>query len=223
MEDIKVIVVDDDTDLGDLVTSCLMSEGYKVHYQTTLTGIENIIDAFQPSILVLDVEIGNDDAVTRSKNILQKYPLLPIIFISSHIETQDVTRGIMAGGVGYIRKPFDMEELCAYIQRFALPNISDDERKIGSYTLDIKTRELSLNGAVIKQLSRLEFNVLMVLLDNANEIVRHEAIAEKVWGKDYRDIEHTLNNVISKLRKLFSETYSLEIQTIKDVGYKLKV
>lgn len=222
MSTIKVILVDDDTDLGDLVSSCLIDNGYGVHYQNTLFGLENIIEAFKPSILVLDVEIGLEDGITHAKNIIQKYPSVPILFISSHIETDDVTRGIISGGVGYLRKPFDMEEVCAYIERFAVPVNSVDKIQFGSYSLSITTRELFLKDSIEKQLSRLEFNLLHLLLENANNIVTHETIAETIWQKDYQEIEHTLNNLISKLRKILNEDTSVDIDTIKNVGYKLK-
>lgn len=224
MEKTKIILVDDDIDLGDLISSSLISEGYEVHFQSSLAGIESIIEAFNPSILILDVEIGEDDGVTRAKNILQEFPSLPILFISSHTEAPDVARGVTVGGVGYIRKPFDMEELKAYIKRFAL-RIKTNGRitKIGHYTLNRQTRELHLRGVLMKQLSRLEFDVLQLLLANANDIVVYESLSKKIWNKKHSEVEHTLNNVISKLRKALHHTDAVDIQTIKDVGYKLRV
>lgn len=218
----KIILVDDDTDLGDLICSCLITDGYNVHYQTSLAGIESSIEAFNPSILILDVEIGEEDGVTRAKSILQKFPLLPILFISSHIETPDVARGVIAGGVGYIRKPFDMPELQAYIERFATSAETGLQvAKIGNYTLNRQTRELHLNDVLVKQLSHLEFDTLQILLDNSNNVVQREYLSKKIWNKQDSEVQHTLNNVIFKLRKTLSLSGEVKIQTIKDVGYKL--
>lgn len=220
----KILLVDDDTDLGGLITSSLIVAGYDVHYQTSLAGIENTIEAFNPSILILDVEIGQEDGITRAKSILRQFPRLPVLFISSHTETPDVVRGVIAGGVGYIRKPFDMTELQAYIERFSSAlKLNDLSFEIGSYTLNTRTRELHLNSAFIKQLSRMEFQVLQILLENKNGIVSHEVLSKKIWNKEYREAQHTLNNVISKLRKAFNHSDEVNIRTLKDNGYKITV
>jgi len=225
MQTKKIIVVDDDIELGDLVSSYLIDEGYDVHYQSSLAGIENILEMLNPSILILDVEIGKDDGITRAKSILQKFPLLSILFISSHTETPDIARGLTAGGVGYIRKPFDMPELQAYIERFATPIKFDDLiAEMGPYTLNLRTRELQLNNIFVKQLSRLEFGVLQALLEDKNQTVLYDVLAKKVWNKTHLEVEHTLNNVISKLRKVLGHyDGKINLQTIKYVGFRLLV
>lgn len=222
MKPTKVILVDDDTHLGNLISMELTADGYKVHYQNSLTGIKGIIESFEPSILVLDVEIGEDDGITSATDILKTYPSMPILFISSHTDIDSIKRGVRSGGMGYIRKPFDMEELKIYIERFAL--IEEDEtfiNEIGSYYLNIETHDLLRNDTFIRQLSPLEFNMLQLLMQNRNNMVSYEEISAKVWNKEYPKTEASMNNLISKLRKLLEDDSNICIQTVKNVGYKL--
>lgn len=222
MKPTKVILVDDDTHLGNLISMELTADGYKVHYQNSLTGIKGIIESFEPHILVFDVEIGEDDGIVSATDIMETYPLMPILFISSHIDIDDIKRGVSGGGVGYIRKPFDMEELKVYIERFALTQKDETPiNEIGSYSLNLETRDLFHNDTFIRQLSPLEFNMLQLLMQNRNNMVSYEEISAKVWNKEYPKTEASMNNLISKLRKLLEDDSSVCIQTIKNVGYKL--
>lgn len=222
MKPTKVIVVDDDTHLGNLISMELTADGYKVHYQNSLTGIKGIIESFEPSILVLDVEIGEDDGITSATDILETYPLMPILFISSHIDIDDIKRGVSGGGVGYIRKPFDMEELKVYIERFALSKKDKSPfTEIGSYSLNLETRDLLHKGVFITQLSFLEFNGLQLLLQNQNKTVDYKDISIKLWDKKYPETEASMNNLISKLRKLLKNDSRIFIQTIRKEGYRL--
>ena len=221
-DSIKVVLVDDDILLGNMVSSVLTADGYKVHFQNSLTGITNIIHEFDPSILILDVEIGEEDGITTAQQIIEIYPSLPILFISSHIESGTATRGIRTGGVGYVRKPFEMEELEAPIDRFALPGREISGMQIGdNYSLNIQTRELYYQGGKVKQLSPHEFTGLLLLTQNKNEIVSYETLSKRVWGKPYVDTEASMNNLISKIRKLLESDLNIILHTIKNIGYKL--
>lgn len=223
MEDlIKVILVDDDTDLGNLVSMALAADGYKVHFQNSLAGIKTIIEEFNPSILVLDVEIGEEDGITSARDIFQIYPSLPVLFISSHTDTGSVTRGVRTGGVGYIRKPFDIQELKVYIDRFAHPKEDYSGIQIGnSYFLNVKTKELFYKTTPVKQLSMHEFNTLWLFAQNRENIISYEMLSEKVWGKKYSETEATMNNLISRLRKLLENDPDVKILTLKNRGYMI--
>lgn len=217
---VKVILVDDDTDLGNLISMALTADGYKVHFQNSLAGIKNIIEEFQPSILVLDVEIGEEDGITRAQDIFQIYPSLPVLFISSHTDTGSVTRGVSTGGVGYIRKPFDMEELKAYIDRFAHPKEDHTGIQMGRcYSLNVITKELFYKTTPVKQLSMHEFSALWLFAKNKENVVSYETLSEKVWGKKYSETEASMNNLISRLRKLLENDPDVQIRTLKKRGY----
>lgn len=216
VDPIKVLLVDDDTLLGDMVSSALTENGYIVHFQNSLTGIISAIREFNPSILVFDVEIGEEDGINCAKEIFASFPSIPVLFISSHTEIESVTRGIRAGGVGYLRKPFEMEELKALIDRFALPRKKIKGIPIGdNYSLHTETKKLFYQSTPVKQLSPHEFMTLRMLVQNRDEILSYNTLSKKVWGKDYSQTENSMNNLISRLRKLLANDSKVNILTIK--------
>lgn len=224
MKQTKVLLVDDDTDLGNLISMILTADGYRVHYQNSLAGIEGIIREFKPSIAVLDVEVGEDDGIEKAKEMIQTHPWLPILFISSHTDMDSIRRGIGSGGVHYFRKPFDIQELKIYIDRFTHPEREKETfAGIGCYSLNLNTRELLYRHNLVKQLSPLEYNVLLLLLQNKNEVVSNETLSEKIWNKTYPETEASINNLVSKLRKLFEIDHDIEVQNIKGIGYRLNI
>ena len=222
VDPIKVLLVDDDTLLGDMVSSALTENGYTVHFQNSLTGITSVIREFKPSILVFDVEIGKEDGINCAKEIFASFPSIPVLFISSHTEIESVTRGIRAGGVGYLRKPFEMEELKALIDRFALSQKEITGIQIGdNYSLHTETKKLFYQSTPVKQLSPHEFSMLHMLMQDKDEVLSYQTLSEEVWGKDYSQTENSMNNLISRLRKLLANDSKVNILTIKNSGYKL--
>jgi DNA-binding response OmpR family regulator len=217
----RIILIEDDIDMGDIICSALKKDEYKIHYQTTLIGLHEIIRAFNPAILIVDVEVGEDDGIIAAASILKENPQLPILFISSHTDVENVTRGMIAGGVGYIRKPFEIKELKAYIDRFSIKKGNTRTQRIGNFTLDNTTQKLYHFNTLIKQLTPLEFGVLSKLCTYKNEVITYGYLSEKVWDKKYEQTEATMNNVISKLRKLLEKDPNVSIHTVKNVGYKL--
>ena len=103
MESLKVLLVDDDIDFGKLIHMGLTSLGYEVHYQTSLSGIEECITQFSPAIIVLDVEIGKENGIEKAREIVQRFPAIPILFVSSHTDVDYITGGLAIGGVNYLK------------------------------------------------------------------------------------------------------------------------
>ena len=109
----KVLIVDDDTLLGNILTQALKEEGYEVHYQSSTISLIPAVKEFRPNLMVLDIEIGNQDGINCMNDIQQIAPGLPILIISSHTESAEVKRALQQGAVAYLKKPFETEELCA--------------------------------------------------------------------------------------------------------------
>ena len=114
-----------------------------------------------------------------------------------------------------------MRELKAYIDRFARPEEKDAFIRIGSYSLHTIAEVLYHRATPVKHLSPHEFNALLLLAQNRNEIVPYETLSEKVWGKKHSQTEASMNNVISRLRKLLTNDSDVRILTRKNHGYKL--
>jgi DNA-binding response OmpR family regulator len=219
---LKVLFVDDDIDFGKVNCMGLKALGYEVHYQTSLAGIETVIEHFSPSIIVLDVEIGDENGIEKAREIIPLFSSIPVLFISSHTDIYLVTEGLAVGGVNYLKKPFDIRELDAYIQRFAKQQLKLGKKVIGNYLLNPETDELLYNGVSIKQLAPLEKNGLLLLIEHINAPVTYDLISKKLWGKTYTpDLDPNIHNLISKLRKILNKDEQVVISTVKGVGYML--
>lgn len=215
----RVLFVDDDTELGNFVSMALESTGYKVHFQNSLIGIETIVNEFSPSIILLDVEIGEDNGIERAKTVLANFKHIPILFVSSHTDAETIAHGILTGGVGYIRKPFAIKELEAYIKRFALDaNIL----YFSHYSLHLKEQKLFYQEELVKKLSKFEFKLLQTFVSHKNRTLNKEKAATVLWEGGFDEgCEASLNNLISRLRDFLSKDDKVVIETIRGKGYQL--
>jgi len=222
MKSLKILLVDDDIDFGKLICMGLNKLDYKVHFQTSLAGIEEAIRQFSPSMIVLDVEIGDENGIEKARELLSQFPSLPILFISSHTDISFITEGIAAGGVHYLKKPFDLRELDVYIKRFVNKQQIGKNIHMGNYFLISETSKLYYNDLFIQQISPLKKNALVLFWQNKNKPVSHDALSDALWGKTYTsDLDPSIHNLISKLRKLLDKDERVWISTVKGVGYQL--
>ncbi|WP_461630217.1 response regulator transcription factor [Labilibaculum euxinus] len=223
MEQLKVLFVDDDLNLGSFVTTILETDyNYKVHFQNTLLGIDSIVETLAPDIIILDVEIGADNGIEKAKDIVAKHPRIPLLFVSSHTEDDFITKGISIGGNAYLTKPLSIPVLASYIQRFALKTGLPQIIELAGYQLNLSTNKFFYKKQLIKKLSPFEKNALAVLMEHPNEIVTKEQFAEKLWNHSLETHNSaSLNNILSKLRDLFKDNSSLKIRNIRGVGYMI--
>lgn len=221
MDKIKVLFVDDDMALGNIVTLALEDLGYEVHYQTSLAGIKNVVKEMLPDVVVLDVEIGAKNGIEVIPELKLIVPEVPVLIVSSHLGSENVTKALEAGAVGYLKKPFDIMELQAYIRRFA-KSFRPKGIEFGIFRLKAGENLLMKGDEVARKLSMFEYKLLQLLVLNLNEIVTREQIEQDLWGKlATGSSEQSLNNYVAKLRKYLAEDPALELETIPRMGYKL--
>ena len=224
MEPLKVLFVDDDIDLGSIVNMGLTSMGYRVHFQNSLIAIDVVIAQFSPAIIVLDVEIGEENGIVKAREITRKFPSIPILFVSSHTDISNISDGLDAGGLHYLKKPFDIRELAVYIERFAKKETLSNMILIGNYLFNTITNELFHEHNLLKQLSPLERAAVMLFWENMNSLVSLDMLSQNLWGKDFSaETEASIYNLMSKLRKLFNKDNRVSIITKKGEGYLLSV
>ena len=221
MDKIKVLFVDDDMVLGNIVTLALEDSGYEVHYQTSLAGIKMVVKEMQPDIMVLDVEIGAKNGIEVVPELKAIVPETPVLIVSSHVESENVMKALEAGAVTYLKKPFEIVELLAYIQRF-VKTFRVKGLEVGRLHLKAEESLLMKGDETVRKLSTLECKLLKMLALNLNRTVTREQIELELWG-DYvtESREQSRNNYIAKLRKYLVEDKRLELATIPKVGYKL--
>lgn len=218
MDKIKVLFVDDDVALGNIVTMALEDSGYEAYYQSSLIAIKSVIRELMPDIIVLDVEIGKKDGIDMTPELKMIAPAVPVLFVSSHVDSSEVVRALNAGGVAYLKKPFEIEELVAYISRHT-SSFHIKPIQIGIFTLD-KDNSLMKGDETVRKLSVFEAKLLKLLMSDLNEVVTRRQIEQELWEGNSAS-EQSLNNYIAKLRKYLSEDESLELMTVPKVGYKL--
>jgi|SRR5690554_251572 len=224
MKPIKIVFVDDDIEFGNLICMGLTALGHKIHFQTSLAGIEDVITQLSPSIIILDVQIGEENGIKKAKELIILFPEIPILYVSSHHDIDYITEGIAAGGVNYLKKPFDIKELDSYIKRFAKKQKTTNDVPLGNYLLNTQTNQLTYGGVSIKKLTPLEKNALILLFKNKNTPVSKDLLSREIWGKKYTpDLNPSIHNLISKLRKCLNKDEQVRINTIEPNSYQLKI
>lgn len=216
----KALLIDDDTTIGAAINLALSLEGFETHYQTTVVGIEVVVRELAPDIIVLDVEIGTKNGIDSVPAIRKIAPVTPIIFISSHHEKEFSVRAIEERAVAYLKKPFDVDELIAYIKRHTNDSTSVASFTFGNFKLNEDERTLQGNGMSI-HLPPQECVLLKILVVNSGNIVKREELERVIFGRE-QSTNQSLSNIIARLRKHFIGS-DVQIETIHGSGYKLTI
>ena len=221
MEDkLKVIFIEDDLNLGSIISMALQSKGYEVRYANMLSGIQDMIEKECPNILLLDLEVGNQNTLDQLPFIRSKHPSLPILIASSHNEGEEITRCYEAGANHYTKKPYDIQEIDFLIQRFCKKaSPISNSISIGDYQLELSTHKLFYKQELSKTLSPKDFKLFYLLSEQLNQPVSREKLFHEIW--DGQEVHDSLNNSISRLRKLLEKDTTLSIDAVKGVGYIL--
>lgn len=222
----KVLYVEDEPFLGKVVRETLTSQGFDVLHIEDGAKVLGSFSAFAPDVCVLDIMLPHVDGYMLCRAIKDRYPSLPVIFLTAKTETADLVKGFEAGGTDYIRKPFSIEELIVRINNqinLSLGIGKRDEHEnreiiLGRYKYYPLRYELHAPSEIIK-LSQREQEVLRFLLSNENRVVDRRFLLKTIWGDDSFFNSRTLDVYIRKLRTYFSEDTSIEIVTLKGRGY----
>lgn len=221
----KVLYVEDELFLGKIVRESLESRGFNVVMESDGAKVMDTFKIIKPDICVLDVMLPNKDGFTIADEIRNIDEEVPIIFLTAKTQTEDVVKGFSLGGNDYVRKPFSMEELIVRIQNLlrnkseGLPRINGGEVTIGKFQFQLN-RQLLTNGKEEKKLSYRESELLRLLYENRDKIIDRRDILNLLWGNDSFFNSRNLDVYITKLRSYLREDPSLEIITIKGVGYR---
>jgi DNA-binding response OmpR family regulator len=220
--------VEDELFLGKIVRETLESRGFEVIMESDGAKATELFKRSQPDICVLDVMLPNKDGFTIADEIREIDEDVPIIFLTAKTQTEDVVKGFNLGGNDYIRKPFSMEELIVRIQNLlrnkseAPQKISSDKVTIGKYSFQVNRQVLS-NGKEDRKLSYRESELLKLLYLNRDKIIDRKDILNLLWGNDSFFNSRNLDVYITKLRSYLKDDPSLEIITIKGIGYRFVV
>ena len=223
----KVLVVDDDTNICDLLKMYLEKEGYEV--KTANDGVEGmtVFKMYEPDIVLLDIMMPKKDGWQVCREI-REHSQKPIIMITAKGETIDKVLGLELGADDFIVKPLDMKEVFARIKavlrRHAMHDSSDGEMiKFDNLEISLQKYELKIGGKVV-DLPPKELVLLYFLAANYNRVFTRDQLLDKVWGFDYLGDSRTVDVHIKRLReKLEGASDKWSLKTVWGVGYKFEV
>jgi two-component system OmpR family response regulator len=217
----RVLVVDDEQNLAEVVTMALRFQGFTV--ETAGTGREALaaVAKFKPHLMVLDVMLPDMEGFEVAKRLGAQRAGVPIIFLTARDATEDKVRGLSGGGDDYMTKPFSLEELVARIRtilrRTGQATPESSRLVFEDLELDEESREVTRGGAPI-ELTATEYRLLRYLMLNPRRVMTRAQILDHVWDYDFGGDGRVLETYISYLRKKLDAHGKGLIRTVRGVG-----
>lgn len=223
----KILLVEDDVNLGFVVADQLKSEGYDVTIASDGQEGFQRFNSGNYHLCIFDVMMPKKDGFSLAEDVRKVNKTIPILFLTAKTMTEDKVKGFYVGADDYLTKPFSAAELKARVKALLKRvDISiqeeEDELKIGKYTYDILNYKLT-GPDFEKKLTKKESQVLKMLAKLENQVVHRELILNAVWGKDDYFVGRSLDVFITKLRKYFANDPNVSIENIHGIGFKLIV
>ncbi len=223
----KILYVEDEVMMARIVSDTLQGHGFEVVMENSGEHAVERFKTARPDVCVLDVMLPHKGGFTIAYEIRELDAQVPIIFLTAKSGVADVVNGFKIGGNDYIRKPFSMEELIVRIENVlrasqaadAPDEPAEEAVTLGQYTFHIK-RQLLSHPSDQRKLSYRESELLKVLYENKDQIVERKDILNLLWGSDSFFNSRNLDVYITKLRNYFKLDPSIEIITIKGIGYR---
>jgi DNA-binding response OmpR family regulator len=225
----KILVVDDDEDIRNLIQAYLTSRGYRVISAATGEDGIRLAHIEHPDLVILDIELPDRDGIDVCQEIRQSM-LTPIIFLTVRAEETDVVLGLGVGADNYITKPFKLSELVAKVEAaLRRETVYADRRKhqselsVGELAIDLGAHEVRKSGSAV-DLTPTEFKLLQALAENADHVLTREQLLDHVWDLRADGVyTRTVDVHIGRLRKKIEDDPDKPryIVTVAGVGYKL--
>jgi two-component system OmpR family response regulator len=221
----RILVVDDEPNIVDVIAMALRYQGFDV--ATAANGSEALshVRAYRPHLIVLDVMLPDMDGFEVAERLGAQRAGVPIIFLTARDSTEDKIRGLTTGGDDYVTKPFSLEELVARI-RTVLRRTGAAEPESARLTfedleLDEDTMEVTRAGNPI-DLTATQYRLLRYLMMNPRRVMTRAQLLDHVWDYDFGGDGRVLETYISYLRKKVDALDPPLIQTVRGVGYALR-
>jgi len=226
-ESVRVLVVDDERNITDLVAMALKYEGFAVQTAATAEQARAAVQGFRPSLMVLDVGLPDMDGFALVRRLTDEGRKVPVIFLTARDATEDKVRGLTLGGDDYVTKPFSIEELVARIRavlrrEHPLNGSSNGRLSFADLELSEETREVWRSGQPI-DLTATEFRLLRYLLLNVRRVLSRQQILDHVWSYDFGGDASVLETYVSYLRRKVDRVEPNLIHTVRGVGYVMRL
>jgi len=223
---VRVLVVDDESHITDLVATGLRYEGFDVASAGSGREALALVESFRPEVIVLDVMLPDLDGFEVQRRLVDRGRRVPVLFLTAKDATEDKVRGLSIGGDDYVTKPFSLEELIARI-RAVLRRVKgvgqESERlRFAGIEMDEATHEVWREGRAI-DLTPTEFSLLRLLLANPRRVLSKDQILDHVWNYDFGGESSIVETYVSYLRKKVDVEDPPLLHTVRGVGYVLRL
>ncbi len=223
---IKIVTVDDEPSLTELLSMAMRYEGWEVHTAQTGNEAVRVAREVKPDALVLDLMLPDFDGMEVMRRIRTEQPDVPVIFLTAKDGVSDRVAGLTAGGDDYVTKPFSLEEVIArlrgLLRRSGATTVRPDTQiVVGDLILDEDSHEVTRGGEPIK-LTATEFELLRFLMRNPKRVLSKAQILDRVWNYDFGGQANVVELYISYLRKKIDANREPMIHTMRGAGYVLR-
>jgi two-component system, OmpR family, response regulator len=223
---LRVLVVDDEVNLAELVAMALRYERWEVDVAHTGSRAVTAARDFRPDAVVLDLMLPDFDGMEVMRRMRSADPLLPVLFLTAKDSVEDRVAGLTAGGDDYVTKPFSLEEVVARLRSLmrragAHMPASDAMLTVGDLTLDEDTREVARDGVEV-HLTATEFELLRYFMRNPRKVLSKAQILDRVWQYDFGGQSNVVELYVSYLRKKIDAGREPMLHTMRGAGYVLK-
>jgi two-component system, OmpR family, response regulator len=220
----RLLVVEDDPAIADLLADALSFAGFEVRTAATAADALREVAASPPDLIVLDIMLPDSDGFDVLRRIRGQGKSLPVLFLSAKDAVADRVAGLTLGAADYVVKPFSVDEVLARIRavlRRGRP-VLDERRQVGGLELDAETGEVRRDGQPIA-LTPNEYKLLRCLMTNAGRVLSRAQIADYIWDYDFTGEISLVESYISSLRRKVDTADPRLIHTVRGFGYVLRV
>jgi two-component system OmpR family response regulator len=223
---IRVLVVDDEPDLVEVLSTVLRHEGWEVRAAADGAAAVSVAREFHPDAVLLDVMLPDIDGIKVLRRLRAEAPHVCVLFLTARDAVEDRIAGITAGADDYVTKPFSLEEVLArlrgLLRRSGMARTSEGDRLVvGDLMMDEDAREVTRGGELV-ELTPTEFELLRFLMRNPRRVLSKTQILDRVWSYDFGGQAQVVELYISYLRKKIDVGRPPLIHTVRGVGYVLK-
>jgi two-component system OmpR family response regulator len=223
---VRVLVVDDETNLTELLGMALRYEGWEVRTAGTGMDAVRVAREFDPDAVVLDMMLPDFDGLEVLRRMRTADPTIPVLFLTAKDAVEDRVSGLTAGGDDYVTKPFSLEEVVARVRALmrrttVAVSASDSVLVVGDLSLDEDSHEVFRGDDEI-HLTATEFELLRYLMRNPKRVLSKAQILDRVWNYDFGGQANVVELYISYLRKKIDAGREPMIHTMRGAGYVLK-
>lgn len=221
----RLLLVEDDTSLGETLRERLEREGYQVSWCESLTDASRLAleseDEKGFDLIILDVNLPDGSGFEFARQVRMKKPT-PFIFVTAMNTAEHRLEGYEIGAEEYIPKPFHLKELLLRVRHVleTHEHASSTKLKVGSRVIDLEARAVVSQGGEREFLATRDFELLKLLISSSPKVLSRDEILDQVWGEDQFPSHRTIDNAIVRLRQILGDEGGRLIRSVRGVGYQ---